>query len=164
MGPHLSPEFGHTVREIERDGLEIAARIECLLSSDTDVGMAKTIGVATLSLADCLGQMRPDLLSAHRRPLRDAGAGLGRAGVAHSRRAHRGRRDQRRRHRQRRAPRAHQDEPRAFHFDLRRARPSHRHGRGRMARASRRRAVHRSPAPRHATTPANNSKHICRSI
>src|SRR5450755_1125017 len=62
MGPHLSPEFGHTIREIERDGLEIAARIECLLSSDTDVGMAKTIGLATLSLADCLGQMRPDLI------------------------------------------------------------------------------------------------------
>ena len=62
MGPHLSPEFGHTVREIERDGLEIAARIECLLSSDTDIGMAKTIGLATLSLADCLGQMRPDLI------------------------------------------------------------------------------------------------------
>src|SRR5271167_5098216 len=62
MGPHLSPEFGHTIREIERDGLEIAARIECLLSSDTDIGMAKTIGLATLSLADCLGQMRPDLL------------------------------------------------------------------------------------------------------
>ncbi len=62
MGPHLSPEFGHTVRDIEKDGLEIAARIECLLSSDTDVGMAKTIGMATLSLADCLGQMRPDLI------------------------------------------------------------------------------------------------------
>ena len=62
MGPHLSPEFGHTIREIEKDGLEIAARIECLLSSDTDLGMAKTIGVATLSLADCLGQMRPDLI------------------------------------------------------------------------------------------------------
>jgi UDP-hydrolysing UDP-N-acetyl-D-glucosamine 2-epimerase len=62
MGAHLSPEFGHTIREIERDGLAIAARIECLLSSDTDVGMAKTIGLATLSLADCLGQMRPDLL------------------------------------------------------------------------------------------------------
>src|SRR5215469_1495653 len=62
MGPHLSPEFGQTVREIEQDGFPIAARIECLLSSDTDVGMAKTIGVATLALADCLGQMRPDLL------------------------------------------------------------------------------------------------------
>jgi UDP-hydrolysing UDP-N-acetyl-D-glucosamine 2-epimerase len=62
LGSHLSPEFGHTVREIENDGLPIAAQIECLLSSDSDVGMAKTIGVATLSLADCLGQMRPDIL------------------------------------------------------------------------------------------------------
>ncbi len=62
LGAHLSPEFGYTIREIERDGFEISARIECLLSSDTDVGMAKTIGVATLSLADLLGDMRPDLL------------------------------------------------------------------------------------------------------
>ena len=61
-GAHLSPEFGATVAEIERDGLPIAARLECLLSSDTDIGMAKTIGIATLSLADCLGHMRPDLL------------------------------------------------------------------------------------------------------
>lgn len=62
LGPHLSPEFGCTVAEIEKDGFTVDARIECLLSSDTDIGMAKTIGVATLSLADCLGQMRPDLL------------------------------------------------------------------------------------------------------
>ena len=62
LGPHLSPEFGVTASEIERDGFHIDARIECLLSSDSDIGMAKTIGVATLGLADCLGQMRPDLL------------------------------------------------------------------------------------------------------
>jgi UDP-N-acetylglucosamine 2-epimerase (non-hydrolysing)/GDP/UDP-N,N'-diacetylbacillosamine 2-epimerase (hydrolysing) len=62
LGPHLSPEFGHTIHEIERDGIPIAARIECLLSSDSDIGMAKTIGLATLSLADTLGQLRPDLL------------------------------------------------------------------------------------------------------
>lgn len=62
IGPHLSPEFGHTVNEIERDGFHLEERIECLLSSDTDVGMAKTIGVATLSLADALGRLRPDLL------------------------------------------------------------------------------------------------------
>lgn len=62
LGSHLSPEFGNTIQEIEKDGLRIYARIECLLSSDTDVGMAKTIGVAALSLADALGQMRPDLL------------------------------------------------------------------------------------------------------
>jgi len=62
LGPHLSPEFGNTVQEIEKDGFSIHARVECLLSSDTDVGMAKTIGVAVLGLADLFGQMRPDLL------------------------------------------------------------------------------------------------------
>lgn len=62
IASHLSPEFGSTVREIEADGFSIAARIECLLSSDTDVGMAKSIGVGVLSLADTLGAMRPDLL------------------------------------------------------------------------------------------------------
>jgi UDP-hydrolysing UDP-N-acetyl-D-glucosamine 2-epimerase len=62
LGAHLSPQFGETVKEIEKDGFPIAGRIECLLSSDTDVGMAKTLGVAVLSLADLLGQMRPDLL------------------------------------------------------------------------------------------------------
>jgi UDP-hydrolysing UDP-N-acetyl-D-glucosamine 2-epimerase len=62
LGAHLAPQFGETVKEIEKDGFPIAARLECLLSSDTDVGMAKTLGVAVLALADLLGQMRPDLL------------------------------------------------------------------------------------------------------
>src|SRR5271156_254855 len=62
LGSHLSPEFGNTFQEIVNDGFTIDSRIECLLSSDTDVGMAKTIGMATLGLADLLGQMRPDLL------------------------------------------------------------------------------------------------------
>jgi UDP-hydrolysing UDP-N-acetyl-D-glucosamine 2-epimerase len=62
LGAHLSPHFGETVRTIEEDGFTVAARVECLLSSDSDVGMAKTLGVAVLSLADLLGQMRPDLL------------------------------------------------------------------------------------------------------
>lgn len=61
MGSHLSPEFGNTARQIENDGFAVR-RVECLLSSDSDVGMAKTIGVATLGLADVLGEMRPDLL------------------------------------------------------------------------------------------------------
>jgi len=62
MGSHLAPAFGSTVQEIERDQIPIAERVECLLDSDTDVGMAKTIGVAALGLADALGRMRPDLL------------------------------------------------------------------------------------------------------
>ncbi len=61
-GAHLSPAFGMTVDQIEADGFRVDARVECLLSSDTDVGMAKTIGTATLGLADVLGTMRPDLL------------------------------------------------------------------------------------------------------
>jgi UDP-N-acetylglucosamine 2-epimerase (non-hydrolysing)/GDP/UDP-N,N'-diacetylbacillosamine 2-epimerase (hydrolysing) len=62
LGAHLSPEFGLTIQEIERDGFPIRARIECLLSSDTDTGMAKTIGIAILGLADALTAWRPDLL------------------------------------------------------------------------------------------------------
>jgi UDP-hydrolysing UDP-N-acetyl-D-glucosamine 2-epimerase len=62
LGAHLSPEFGNTVREIQKDGFRIAARVECLLSSDSDVGMAKTIGTAVLGLAEHLSVLRPDIL------------------------------------------------------------------------------------------------------
>src|ERR1035441_1722047 len=62
LGPHLSPAYGNTIAEIERNGFPIKARIECLLSSDSDVGMAKTIGVAILGLADAFAAWRPDLL------------------------------------------------------------------------------------------------------
>jgi len=59
LGPHLSPAFGHTGKTVTAAQ---RLNIECLLDSDTDVGMAKTIGVATLGLADTLGQLRPDIL------------------------------------------------------------------------------------------------------
>ncbi|HUZ95124.1 MAG TPA: UDP-N-acetylglucosamine 2-epimerase [Edaphobacter sp.] len=62
LAAHLSPAFGNTVNEIEQDGFAIASRIECLLNSDTDTGMAKTLGLAVLGLTDVLAQMRPDLL------------------------------------------------------------------------------------------------------
>ena len=62
FGAHLSPVFGHTIDEVTRDGFKIHETTECLLSSDTDVGMAKTIGLATLSLADTMNRLRPDLM------------------------------------------------------------------------------------------------------
>jgi UDP-N-acetylglucosamine 2-epimerase (non-hydrolysing)/GDP/UDP-N,N'-diacetylbacillosamine 2-epimerase (hydrolysing) len=62
LGAHFSPQFGNTFVEIESDGFTVDERIECLISSDSDVGMAKTIGVATLGLADVLSRMRPDIL------------------------------------------------------------------------------------------------------
>jgi UDP-N-acetylglucosamine 2-epimerase (non-hydrolysing)/GDP/UDP-N,N'-diacetylbacillosamine 2-epimerase (hydrolysing) len=62
LGAHLAPQFGSTIGEIERDGFPIKAQIECLLNSDSDTGMAKTIGLAILGLADALTAWRPDLL------------------------------------------------------------------------------------------------------
>ncbi|HKQ60792.1 MAG TPA: UDP-N-acetylglucosamine 2-epimerase [Candidatus Polarisedimenticolaceae bacterium] len=61
-GAQLAEEFGHGADEIDADGFPIDERVECLLDSDSDVGMAKTIGIATLGLAEVLGRMRPDLL------------------------------------------------------------------------------------------------------
>lgn len=65
LGPHLSPEFGDTAREITRNrknGPQAFTSLECLLSSDTDVGMAKTLGLAMLGLADVFGRIRPDMV------------------------------------------------------------------------------------------------------
>lgn len=62
LGPHLSPAFGHTGAQIDGRWKAQIEQIECLLDSDTDVGMAKTIGVATLGVADALARLRPDIL------------------------------------------------------------------------------------------------------
>ena len=61
-GIHLSPEFGLTYREIEKDGFSIDARVEMLLSSDTPVGIAKSLGVGVIGFADALHTLQPDLL------------------------------------------------------------------------------------------------------
>jgi UDP-N-acetylglucosamine 2-epimerase (non-hydrolysing)/GDP/UDP-N,N'-diacetylbacillosamine 2-epimerase (hydrolysing) len=59
---HLSSRFGHTVDRIREDGFEIEACVDSLLDADSDVAMAKTIGLTTLGLADLLGRLRPDLM------------------------------------------------------------------------------------------------------
>ncbi|MBI6953009.1 MULTISPECIES: UDP-N-acetylglucosamine 2-epimerase [unclassified Pseudomonas] len=61
-GMHLSPEFGDTWKDIERDGFPIDAKVEMLLSSDSDVGVVKSIGVGILGFADALDRLRPDVL------------------------------------------------------------------------------------------------------
>ena len=59
-GSHLSPEFGLTHQIIEQDGFCIDKKVEMLLSSDTDVGIAKSMGVASIGFADAFGELRPD--------------------------------------------------------------------------------------------------------
>lgn len=61
-GMHLAPEFGQTCGEIEADGYPVAARIEMLLSSDTAVGVTKSMGVALLGFADYFAVHRPDIV------------------------------------------------------------------------------------------------------
>lgn len=59
---HLSPEFGLTVREIEEDGLKVDRKVEMLLSSDTSVGTVKSMGLASIGLADAYAELKPDLI------------------------------------------------------------------------------------------------------
>lgn len=61
-GMHLSPEFGLTCRIVEEDGFPVDARVEMLVSSDTPVGIAKSIGLGVIGFADALDRLRPDLL------------------------------------------------------------------------------------------------------
>lgn len=61
-GMHLSPEFGLTFRTIEEDGFTIDAKVEMLLSSDTPVGIAKSIGLGVIGFADALESLKPDIM------------------------------------------------------------------------------------------------------
>ncbi len=59
---HLSPEFGMTYQQIEADGFVISEKVEMLLSSDSSVGTAKSIGLGVIGFADALSRMQPDVL------------------------------------------------------------------------------------------------------
>lgn len=60
-GMHLSPEFGLTYKEIEKEFV-ITRKIEMLLSSDTAVGISKSMGVAQISFAEAYEELKPDVV------------------------------------------------------------------------------------------------------
>ena len=61
-GMHLSPEFGLTYRDIEKDGFVIDRKVEMLLSSDTPAGISKSMGLAMIGFGAVFEQLKPDLL------------------------------------------------------------------------------------------------------
>ena len=61
-GMHLSPEFGYTLNEITEAGFMVDKKVECLLSSDSSVGVSKTIALAVSGFADALAELTPDLV------------------------------------------------------------------------------------------------------
>ena len=61
-GMHLSPEFGLTHREIEKDGFHIDRKVEMLLSADTPSAISKSTGLGIIGFADVLAELQPDVL------------------------------------------------------------------------------------------------------
>jgi len=61
-GMHLSPEFGLTYRQIEKDGFKIDKKIEILLSSDTPVGISKSMGLGMIGFSEAYVEMKPDIV------------------------------------------------------------------------------------------------------
>lgn len=60
-GMHLSPEFGLTYKEIEKD-FKIDKKIEILLSSDTSIGISKSMGLAQISFAEAFDELKPEIV------------------------------------------------------------------------------------------------------
>jgi len=60
-GMHLSPEFGLTYKEIEKE-FTITKKIEMLLSSDTSIGISKSMGLAQISFSEAYEELRPDIV------------------------------------------------------------------------------------------------------
>lgn len=61
-GSHLSPAQGMTVHQIESDGHSIAKKIEFLLSTQTPDGLVKSCGILSISLADALSELAPNII------------------------------------------------------------------------------------------------------
>jgi|TARA_B110000114_G_C15070275_1_gene389305 GDP/UDP-N,N'-diacetylbacillosamine 2-epimerase (hydrolysing) len=59
---HLSPEYGMTINEIIKDGFPIVKKIESLLSSDSAVGITKSISLAMASFAETFDEQNPDII------------------------------------------------------------------------------------------------------
>ena len=60
-GMHLSPEFGLTYKEIEKE-FKIDKKIEMLLSSDTSIGISKSMGLAQISFSEAYEELKPDIV------------------------------------------------------------------------------------------------------
>ena len=61
-GMHLSSEFGFTINEILNDNFHINKKLETLISSDTPVGVSKSIGLGVIGFAETLEELKPNLI------------------------------------------------------------------------------------------------------
>lgn len=61
-GAHLSPSFGYTVEDIEKDGFDILLKVESLIDSDSHSSRLKSAAVLLLSSIDSVRSFSPDLI------------------------------------------------------------------------------------------------------
>lgn len=61
-GMHLSPEFGLTYKTIINDGFSINKKVEILLSSDTPIGLSKSMGLGMISFSEVYHDLNPDII------------------------------------------------------------------------------------------------------
>jgi len=61
-GMHLSPEFGLTYTQIEEDGFRIDEKIEILMSSDSAIGVGKSMGLGLIGYAEALERLKPGVI------------------------------------------------------------------------------------------------------
>lgn len=61
-GAHLSERFGLTVRQIESDGIPIAARVPVPLDDDSAVGVTEALAATTAGLGRTIQDLQPELL------------------------------------------------------------------------------------------------------
>jgi GDP/UDP-N,N'-diacetylbacillosamine 2-epimerase (hydrolysing) len=59
---HLSPEFGLTYKLIENDGFYINKKVEMLLSSDTPIGISKSMGLGMIGFGEAYAELRPNIV------------------------------------------------------------------------------------------------------
>lgn len=61
-GTHLSPEFGLTYKEIEKDGYEIDEKVDMQVSSSNQSGIVKSMGLCSLGFSDVFMRLTPDII------------------------------------------------------------------------------------------------------
>jgi len=61
-GMHLSPQYGNTYKEIEKDGFEIDHKVDMLIDADTGLSMAKSTGIGMMGMSEAFRDIEPDIV------------------------------------------------------------------------------------------------------
>lgn len=62
VGMHLMPEFGMTIEEIKKDGFNVEKTVKMTAKEDTEKAMTQSIGKGIIGIADCLKEIKPDIV------------------------------------------------------------------------------------------------------